>query len=181
MVTTPIGRPRCWAEATIEELSGCRWGARTIIAGQPQAPSRAVCGGRQRVCKCTSSPPLPAGSQCPYFERAVLGTQLLLELGDLAGGVLPQLGEASLQSLHVLHQLGDFPLFGGQLNFEAGAGQHLYGLLLGRRKEMTKLHQLRQVLGLAVLATAAKTGRWEDVDGELMVRHYFLPLLGRIY
>lgn len=82
--------------------------------------------------------------QCPYFERAVLGTELLLELGDLAGGVLPQLGEASLQSLHVLHQLGDFPLFGGQLNFEAGAGQHLYGLLLGRRKEMTKLHQLRQ-------------------------------------
>lgn len=30
-----------------------------------------------------------------------------------------------------------------------------------------------------MLATAAKTGRREDVDGELMARHYFLPLLGK--
>lgn len=32
----------------------------------------------------------------PYFKRAVLGGQLLLQLGDLAAGVLPQLGEAAL-------------------------------------------------------------------------------------
>lgn len=79
--------------------------------------------------------PRPQAPGRPYFEGAVLGTQLLLELGDLAGRVLAQLGEAGLESLHVLHQLGNLPLFGGQLNFQAGAGQHLYGLLLRRREE----------------------------------------------
>lgn len=125
----------------IEELSGCQWGARTTMQANPEIPPgpRAEEG---KGCACPALPCLPA-PRCPYFERAVLGTQLLLELGDLAGRVLPQLGEAGLESLHVLYQLGNLPLFGGQLNFEAGSGQHLYGLLLGRRKEMTKLHQLQ--------------------------------------
>lgn len=113
-----------------------------MLDGQPQAPSRAVRGARPRQQVCIDVPIKPSFGPWPpwrpYLERAVLGTQLLLELGDLAGRVLTQLREAGLESLHILHQLGDLPLFGGQLNFQAGAGQHLYRLLLRRRKEMTK-------------------------------------------
>lgn len=72
----------------------------------------------------------PLGRTKPYFECAVLGCQLLLQLGDLAAGVLPQLGEAALEPLHILHELRDLALLRRQLHFQAGAGQHLDGLLL---------------------------------------------------
>lgn len=112
-----------------------------------------------RVCVRPSLGPWPA--RRPYFECAVLGAQLLLELGDLAGRVLPQLREAGLESLHVLDQLRDLPLFSRQLNFQAGAGQHLYGLLLRRRKEMTKLSWLQAGL---VLTCAGNRGKNVHVE-----------------
>lgn len=114
------------------------------VASEARLVSVVILGARAPLRRALCPPPLRAR---PYFEGAVLGAQLLLELGDLAGRVLPQLGEAGLESLHVLHQLGDLPLFGRQLNFQAGAGQHLYGLLLRRREEMTKLQRLRTGAG----------------------------------
>jgi len=56
----------------------------------------------------------------PYFQCAVLGGQLLLQLRDLAAGVLPQLGEAALESLDIFYKLGDFPLLCSQFYFQAG-------------------------------------------------------------
>lgn len=126
-------------------LRGCEW---------KKAEAAGV-----RVCIW---PPLgPWPPRRPYFECAVLGAQLLLELGDLAGRILTQLGEAGLESLHVLHQLGDLPLFGGQLNFQAGAGQHLYGLLLRRREGMTEVPWLRAGL---VLICAGDRGQDAQVE-----------------
>lgn len=78
----------------------------------------------------SSSLRYPWGRTEPYFESAVLGRQLLLQLGDLAAGILPQLGEAALESLDILDELGDLALLGSQLHFQAGACQHLDGLLL---------------------------------------------------
>lgn len=110
--------------------------------------------------------PGPWGPRRPYFEGAVLGTQLLLELGDLAGRVLAQLREAGLESLHVLHQLRDLPLFGGQLNFQAGAGEDLYGLLLRRRKEMTKPRRPRTgAWGYRCWQPRREAGSGKDVVG----------------
>lgn len=56
-----------------------------------------------------------------YFESAVLGSQLLLELGDLAGGIFPKLGKVALKSLNIFNQLSNFSFFGGQFYFQAGS------------------------------------------------------------
>lgn len=52
---------------------------------------------------------------CWYLESGSLAAELLLKLCDLGAGGLSEFGQAGLQSLDVLHQLGGFPFFGPEL------------------------------------------------------------------
>lgn len=55
---------------------------------------------------------------CVYLECGRLAAQLLLQLCDLGAGGLSEFGQAGLQSLDVLHQLGGLPLFGPELRLQ---------------------------------------------------------------
>lgn len=55
---------------------------------------------------------------CLYLENCRLAAKLLLQLGDLGAGGLTEFGQAGLQSLDILHQLGGLPLFGPELRLQ---------------------------------------------------------------
>ena len=78
-----------------------RWGpkcpAEELRVSVGSQTPRAEPGLLPGPCVRVRPSPGPWGPRRPYFEGAVLGTQLLLELGDLAGRVLAQLGEAGLE------------------------------------------------------------------------------------
>lgn len=53
-----------------------------------------------------------------YLENGSLAAELLLQLCDLGAGSLSEFGQAGLQSLDILHQLGGLPLFGPKLRLQ---------------------------------------------------------------
>ena len=67
---------------------------------------------------------------CNYLESGSLVAELLLQLCDLGAGGLSEFGQAGLQSLDVLHQLGGLPFFGPELCLQTWVGCHLGRLLL---------------------------------------------------
>lgn len=50
-----------------------------------------------------------------YLESGCFGAELLLQLCDLGAGSLTEFGQAGLQSLDILHQLGSLSFFGPEL------------------------------------------------------------------
>lgn len=50
-----------------------------------------------------------------YLESGCLAAELLLQLRDLRTGGLSEFGQAGLQSLDILHQLGGLSLFSPEL------------------------------------------------------------------
>lgn len=53
-----------------------------------------------------------------YLENDGLAAELLLQLCDLGAGGLSEFGQAGLQSLDVIHQLGGLPFFGPELRLQ---------------------------------------------------------------
>lgn len=60
-----------------------------------------------------------------YLENCRLAAKLLLQLGDLGVGGLTEFGQAGLQSLDILHQLGGLPFFGPELRLQVRVRRHL--------------------------------------------------------
>lgn len=65
-----------------------------------------------------------------YLEGGCFGAELLLQLCDLGAGSLTEFGQAGLQSLDILHQLGSLSFFGPELRLQIGRRCLPYQLIL---------------------------------------------------